>query len=693
VEQLPYPETPRNDVADEYHGRRIPDPYRWLEDLDSPQTRAWITAQNAIVEQFLSRVPARSQIRKRLQRLWNYERFGIPHKEGGRYFLTYNSGLQNQSALYWLANLDGQLNPLLDPNPLSKDGTVALSSWSPSRDGKLLAYSLSIAGSDWREWKVRNVATGEDLDDHIQWSKFSGASWTKDGTGFFYSRYDAPAAGKLVAANYFQKLFFHRLGSPQADDVLVYERPDHKEWGFSGEVTEDGRFLVIHVWRGTDVRNGVFLKDLTDADSPVLELLADFDATYRYVANEGTRFTFFTNHKSPRGRIIALDLARPGRDHWEQTVAEMNDTLEEVTFVGGRLIGRYLKDAYSRVRIFDANGRLAGDVPLPGIGTASGFAGKPGDPETFFSFTNFVTPTTIFRLDLAAGATSVFRQPKGEFDPSGYESRQVFYASKDGARIPMFVTSKKGLKADRDRPTFLTGYGGFNISITPAYSATNAVWLEMGGVLAVPNLRGGGEYGEPWHQAGMKLKKQNVFSDFIAAAEWLIANKFTRSDKLAIGGRSNGGLLVGACMTQRPDLFGAAIPAVGVFDMLRYHKFTIGWAWTPEYGTPENPDEFKALLAYSPLHNVKRGVSYPPTLLTTGDHDDRVVPAHSYKFAAALQWAQSGHAPILIRVDTQAGHGAGKPTAKLIDEAADGWAFLAAILKMDLKQFDLPKVH
>jgi len=569
---------------------------------------------------------------------------------------------------------------ILDPNTMSADGTVAVSGLQVSPDGKLLAYSVSASGSDWQEWKVRDVDTANDLSDHLKWVKFSGVSWTTDNKGFFYCRYDEPKGDSLKATNYFQKLYFHKLGTPQAEDVLVYERPDQKDWLFGGNVTEDGNYLIITVSQGTDVKNRLYYKDLKAPDAPVVKLLDDFDAAYNFVGNEGTRFWFQTDLQSPRGKIVEIDVSKPARENWKVVVPESKDALQSVSFVNNKFILNYLKDAYTQVRIHDTAGKMLSEVAFPSIGSAAGFGGKAKDKETFYYFTGFTTPTTIYRYDMTTGKSTIFRQPKVDFNPADYETKQVFYNSKDGTKVPMFITHKKGLKLDGNNPTYLYGYGGFNISMTPGFSVANMVWMEMGGVYAQPSLRGGGEYGEDWHQAGMKLKKQNVFDDFIAAAEWLIANKYTSTPKLAIGGGSNGGLLVGAAMTQRPDLFGAALPAVGVMDMLRFQKFTIGWAWVSDYGSSDNPDDFKALYAYSPLHNIKPGTSYPPTMITTADHDDRVWPGHSFKFAAALQAAQAGDAPILIRIETKAGHGAGKPTSKTIEEIADRWAFLVKTL-------------
>ncbi len=687
---LVYPLTPSVNQVDTYHGTPVADPYRWLEDPDSPETKAWVEAQNKLTFGYLEAIPARDRLQQRLTKLWNYEKYGIPFKEGdkngspGRYFYFKNDGLQNQSVLYTLKSLEDQPTVLLDPNTLSEDGTVALSGMTISDDGNLMAYGLSISGSDWQEWKVRDVETGNDLEDQVKWVKFSGTSWTHDNKGFFYSRYDEPKEKtKLEDVNYYQKLFYHRLGTPQSEDILIYERPDQKEWGFSGGVTEDGRYLVISVWLGTDNRNLVFYKDLSIPDAPVVELINTFEAEYSFVDNDGSRFWFRTNLDAPRGRVIAIDTTNPDRAHWQEVIPQSENTLESVGVLNNQFVVAYLKDAYDQVKIFDLNGNFVRDVDLPGIGSIGGFGGKRHDTETFYSFTSFTTPNTIYRYDMVTGESQIFRKPEVDFDPDDYETRQIFYHSKDGTKVPMFIVHKKGVKLDGNNPTYLYGYGGFNVSLTPSFSVSLLVWMERGGIYAVPNLRGGGEYGEDWHQAGMKLKKQNVFDDFIAAAEWLISNKYTSPQKLAIGGGSNGGLLVGACMTQRPDLFGAVLPAVGVMDMLRFHKFTIGWAWMSEYGSPDDAEEFKALYAYSPLHNLKSGTAYPATLITTADHDDRVVPAHSFKFAATLQAAHKGDAPVLIRIETKAGHGAGKPTTKLIEEAADRWAFLIKVLEIE----------
>jgi prolyl oligopeptidase len=682
--RLNYPVTRKSDQVDDYHGVKIADPYRWLEDDNSVETKAWVETQNKVTFAYLEKIAQRAAIKARLTDLWNYERYGTPFKQGKRYFLTRNDGLQNQSVLYTLPSLNAEPKLLLDPNKLSKDGTVALKGFDITDDGNVMAYSLSAAGSDWEEIRVRHVESANDREDLIKWVKFSGISWTSDGKGFFYSRYDEPnEETKLTKANYFHKLFFHRLDTPQSDDKLIYHRPDHKDWNFGGQVTDDGRYLVITASQGTDPKNRLLYQDLQQPNSPVVELLMDFDADYTFIDNDGPVFWFKTDLNAPRHRVIAIDVTKPERANWKEIIPEAKETLVGVSAVNDQFICEYLKDAHSQVKVFGLDGKFVREIEFPGIGSAGGFGGKRSDMETFYSFTSYTTPATIYRLDLKTGESTVFRAPKVKFNPADYETKQVFYTSKDGTRAPMFISHKKGVKLDGNNPTLLYGYGGFNISITPAFSVATLEWMEMGGVFAVPNLRGGGEYGEEWHQAGTKLKKQNVFDDFITAGEWLIANKYTSTKKLAIAGGSNGGLLVGACMTQRPDLFAAALPAVGVMDMLRFHKFTIGWAWTSDYGSADNAEEFAALRAYSPLHNLKRGTHYPATLITTADHDDRVVPAHSFKFAAALQAAQGGRAPTLIRIDVRAGHGAGKPTTKLIEEAADKWAFLVHELKMN----------
>ena len=683
--RIAYPKAPRGDVTDTYFLTKVADPYRWLEDPDSPATRAWVEAENKLTFARLQKIPAREPIRQRLTALWNFEKFGVPFVEGGRYFYSYNPGLLNQSQIYVMDKIDGEPRLLLDPNTLIADGTAALSDMSVSPDGKKMAYSISVAGSDWQQWQVRDVDTGKDLDDKILWSKFSGASWAADNKGFYYSAYDAPKdkSKALTEANYFQKLYYHKLGDSQDKDQLVYERKDQKEWGFGGQVTDDGRYLIIHVWKGTDPKNAIFYKDLKKKRSKVVELLKDFDAMYQFAGNKGPVFYFRSDNNAPRARLIAIDVRHPAAKNWKEIVPQSEETLEAVHFVGGRFIAQYLKDARSLVRVYDRKGKEQGQVALPGLGSTRGFSGHVDDRQTFFSYTSFTYPRSVFRYDIKTGKVELFKQPKVDFNPDDYETKQVFYKSKDGTQVPMFITAKKGTELDGKRPTLLYGYGGFNISLAPWFSVSNLVWMEMGGVYVQANLRGGNEYGEAWHQAGIKLNKQNVFDDFIAAAEWLQANKYTSRQKLVIAGASNGGLLIGACLTQRPDLFAAALPRVGVMDMLRYHNWTIGWAWASDYGTSaDSPEMFKALYAYSPYHNVKFGSVYPATLITTGDHDDRVVPAHSFKFAAAMQYAQGGPAPVLIRIETRAGHGAGKPTDKKIAEAADRWAFAVQAIGM-----------
>ncbi len=672
-----YPKSTQGQQIDTYHGVSVADPYRWLEDPE--QAQDWIAAQNEVTFSYLKTLPTREKIKARLTELWNYERYGMPFKKGNRYFFHKNDGLQNQGVLYTLPSLEAEPRVLLDPNTLSADGTVALMNTAISENGQFLAYGLSTAGSDWMEFRVRDVATGDDLPDRLQWVKFSGAAWTHDHQGFFYSRYDQPQ-DEFEQINHYQKLYYHQLGTSQSEDRLVYERPDQKEWGFNGSVTEDGRYLLIYVWLGTDPRNLLFYQDLQDPDAPIVELLNQFEADYSLIGNEGKTFWIQTDLKAPRGRVIAIDITQPGREYWQEIIPETPDTLQSVSLINHQFVANYLQDAHTVIKIMALDGSNTQEIALPGIGSAGGFNGKRDETETFYAFTSFTTPTTLYRYDLTTGTSTVFRQPQVDFDPDDYKTQQVFYTSKDGTQVPLFIVHRKGIELNGQNPTLLYGYGGFNVSITPSLSAQNLQWMEMGGVYAIATLRGGGEYGETWHQAGSKHNKQTVFDDFIAAADWLIEANYTSSPKLAIMGGSNGGLLVGACMTQRPDLFAAALPAVGVMDMLRFNKFTIGWAWEAEYGSPENEADFKTLYGYSPLHNLKAETTYPATLITTADHDDRVVPAHSFKFAAALQTAHAGPAPVLIRIETKAGHGAGKPITKVIDEAADKWAFLAKVL-------------
>jgi prolyl oligopeptidase len=685
--QFKYPAAPTSNQVDDYNGVKVADPYRPLENPDSPQSRAWIEAENKITFDFLKTIPERDGIKKRLTEIWDYERFAVPFKEDGRYFFSKNAGLQNQNVIYTTTNFSGTPRELLDPNLLAKDGTIALGGLDVTNDARLMAYGLSTAGSDWQQWKVRDVGTGKDRPDLVDWVKFSNASWKKDGSGFFYSRYDKPdEKNKLRSQVYNHKLFFHQLGTAQSRDKLIYERPDQKEWLFNAEVTDDGRYLVITVQRGTDPKNRIFYKNLADPNSKVVELLNKADAEYNFIDNEGLVFVFRTNLNAPLGRIISIDTSKPLPAKIDELVPESRDKLEAISSVGERFVAVYLKDAHSAVKLFKRDGSADGEIALPGLGTAAGFTGKRIDRETFYSFTSFTTPTEIFRYDFDKRASELLFKPNVKFNSDDYTTEQVFYQSADGTRVPIFLSYKKGMKRDGQTPTYLYGYGGFDISSTPSFSPANLVWMEMGGIYAVANLRGGGEYGEKWHEAGMLHTKQNAFDDFIAAAQYLIDNRFTSTSKLAIGGGSNGGLLVGACMTQRPDLFGAALPNVGVMDMLRFQKFTIGWAWTSDYGTADKPDDFAYLYAYSPLHHIAKGCCYPATFITTADHDDRVVPAHSFKFAATLQAAQGCDKPTLIRIETKAGHGAGKPTTKIIEETADRWTFLVKELGMKVSK-------
>ncbi|MCF7786441.1 MAG: prolyl oligopeptidase family serine peptidase [Prosthecobacter sp.] len=684
AEVLTYPQTRKEDVVDMHHGVQIADPYRWLEDDNSEETKAWVKAQNQVTFAYLEKLPRREEIKTRLQKLWNYERMGQPFEHGGRWFFTHNSGLQNQAVLMTTTSLEAEPKVLLDPNAMSKDGTTSLSDYAPSEDGKLIAYGISEAGSDWTTLRVRDIATGHDLDDVVKWVKFSGVSWRKDGSGFYYSRYDEPKPGAaLTAKNEFHKLYFHPLGKPQSDDQLIYERKDEPKWGFGGGVTEDGDYLVIQVWLGTEPKNRVFYQKIAGG-GPVVELLKDNDARYDFIDNDGPVFYFRTDLNAPCFQVIAIDVRKPERGSWRIVVPEVPKVLlEGVSTVGGQMFCEYLRDAKTEVKCFDLDGRLIRDITLPGIGSAGGFGGHRYDTSTFYTFTSFTEPGAIYRMDLKTGESKLWRKPQVDFEGSAFETQQVFFHSKDGTKVPMFIVHKKGLKLDGSNPTLLYGYGGFNINLTPGFSVSRAVWLEMGGVFAMSNLRGGGEYGRQWHQAGIKLGKQNVFDDFIAAAEWLIAHKYTTSARLAIQGGSNGGLLVGACLTQRPELYAAALPAVGVLDMLRFEKFTIGWGWKSDYGSVENPAEFNALLRYSPYHNLKPGTRYPATLVLTSDHDDRVVPAHSFKFAARLQECQAKDGPpVLIRIETSAGHGAGTALNKTIEKTAGEWAFLVRALGM-----------
>lgn len=692
AQSLKYPPTKRVQQYDDYHGVKVHDPYRWLEEdvRVSKEVAAWTEEQAKFTEAFLAKIPEREAIKKRLTDLWNFEKYGIPFKVAKKYYVfSKNDGLQNQSVYYLQDTLDSKPRVLLDPNTWSKDGTVALTALDFSEDGKRLAYGVSEAGSDWSVVHVLDVDSGKKLDDEVRWVKFSDLSWTHDGKGFFYSRFPEPKKGeKFQALSLNQKLYYHRLGTPQAQDELIYERPDDPRYTVYGGVTEDGKYLVIYVGDGTTSRkNKLFVKQLgrDDGREPagkIMTVIDDFESVNSVIDNEGSTLFVKTDYKAPKGRIVAIDLAKPGRDQWKEIIAESADTLQGAGVTGGLFVCNYLKDARSQVKMFDLAGKFVRAVELPGIGTVGGFGGRRDETETFYAFNSFASPGRIYRYDMKTGKSALFKEPKVKFNPDDYVTTQVFYPSKDGTKIPMFITHKKGIKLDGNNPTLLYGYGGFNISLTPVFSISRLVWMEMGGVYAQPNIRGGGEYGKAWHQAAVKTKRQVAFDDFIAAAEWLIKNKYTQPSKLAIQGGSNGGLLVGACMTQRPELFGAALPAVGVMDMLRFHKFTAGRYWVDDYGSSDNPEEFKALYAYSPYHNLKKGVKYPATLVTTADTDDRVVPSHSFKFIAALQYSHAGDTPVLARIETRAGHGAGRPVSKAIDEVADMWAFLVKALGM-----------
>nr|WP_320132532.1 prolyl oligopeptidase family serine peptidase [uncultured Holophaga sp.] len=684
---LPVPVTRKGDVVDDYFGTKVADPYRWLEDDNSAETRAWVKAQNKVTDAYLAGIPERKAIQARMTALWNYEKFSAPSKKGNRYFYSHNTGLQSQNVIFVTEDPKAPGRVLLDPNTLSKEGTVALSGLSLTEDGRLLAYAISVAGSDWQTWKVRDVATGQDLPDEVNWAKSSGAAWLKNGSGFFYSRYDAPKEGDaLKGINQNHQVFFHRLGTPQAQDRLVYARPDQPEWYLHAGVTDDGRWLVITAAKGTDPRTSVFLQDLDQPGAGVEPFLTTMDASYEVEDNEGDTFFVRTDKDAPRYRLLAIPREHPEPAAWREILPQgrNRDVLQGVSFTGGRLVATWMRDAHSAIEFYDRAGHFQSELKLPTLGSAGGFGGKRDEMEAFYTFTSFAQPPTIYRYDFRTGKSEVFRESRVAFDPGAYETEQVFYPSKDGTKIPLFLVHRKGLKLDGQNPTLLYGYGGFNISLTPSFSVPTLVWLEMGGVYAMANLRGGGEYGMDWYNAGRLDKKQNVFDDFIAAGEWLVAKGYTSTPRLAIQGGSNGGLLVGACLTQRPELWGAALPAVGVMDMLRFHKFTLGWGWKSDYGSSETQAGFNTLIKYSPLQNIHPGTKYPPTLVSTSDHDDRVVPAHSHKFTATLQAAQGGSAPILTRIETNAGHGAGKPTAMLIAERADLWTFLLKNLGFSL---------
>ena len=687
--QTIYPETATVKHTDDYHGTAVADPFRWLEDdvRENPAVKDWVGAQNEVTFKYLADIDERAPIQARMTELWDYERYFLPKKAAGRYFFEYNDGLQNQEVIYTQTGLDTDPELLIDPNGWSSDGTVALAAYYPSPDGRHVAYLIQDGGSDWRDARIFDIDAGEPLDDQLEWLKFTELSWAADGSGFFYSRYPAVAEeDKFQSLNTDMAIYFHRLGTSQADDRLVYSVPEHPGWSPRAEVTADGAHLVISISIGTDDRYQIAYQDLTDPDASPWTLIEGFAHDYTLIGSIGNELYFRTNDGAPRNRVIAVNVANPDAENWREVVAEATDVLDEVSLVGGRLVAQYMQDAWSVVKIIDLQGNEVGNVDLPGIGTASGFDGSMEDSETFFSYTSYNVPTTINRFNVATGEVSVFKQPSVAFDPDDYVVEQVFFRSKDGTQVPMFISHHKDVVPDGRRPTLLYGYGGFNISLTPEFSVTRLAWMELGGIYAVANLRGGGEYGVEWHKAGTKLRKQNVFDDFIAAAEYLIDSGYTETSKLAIFGGSNGGLLVGAVTNQRPELFGAAIPAVGVMDMLRFQNFTAGRFWTDDYGSSDNPDEFAALYAYSPYHNIKAGTEYPAVLVTTADTDDRVVPGHSFKYAAAIQAAQGGDAPVLIRIETRAGHGAGVPTEKVIEDYTDRWAFLVRNLGMQLPE-------
>ena len=670
-----YPVTAQGEVEDNYFGTVVKDPYRWLEIDDSSAVKDWVKAENKVTFGYLEQIPFREKFRKRLEEVWNYPKFSAPSKKGENYFFYKNDGLQNQSVLYIQDGLEGEPREFLNPNGFSEDGTASLTTFEVSKDGKYAAYGVSEGGSDWNEFFVKEVKSGKKMDDHLKWIKFSGASWFED--GFYYGRFAAPKEGKeLSSQNENKQIFYHKLGENQSQDQLVYEDPAHPRRGTYAATTEDERFLILYLSEGATNDHALKVKDLSTPNAEFVDIISTFDHSYNVIENEGDQLLILTNDNAPRRRLISIDVKHPARENWVEIIPESEEVLNSVSMVGGKLFANYLKDASTKIYIFSKTGEREGEVSLPGIGTASGLNGKKDENTAFYTFTSFTYPSTVFKYNVETGTSEVYRKSGVDFEPEDYTTKQVFFKSKDGTKVPMFIVHKKDLEMNGLNPTMLYGYGGFNIDILPYFSTANTVLLENGGIYAVVNLRGGGEYGEEWHKDGMLGKKQNVFDDFIGAAEYRIAEKYTSSEKLGIYGRSNGGLLVGAAMTQRPDLFKVAIPGVGVLDMLRYHKFTIGHAWAVEYGSSDHEDQFKWLYAYSPLHNIKDGVEYPATMVTTADHDDRVVPAHSFKFIAELQKKQAGDNPVLIRIETQAGHGAGKPTSKIIEEYADMWAFL-----------------
>jgi len=681
AQKLSYPPTKTVDVVDDYHGFKVQDPYRWLEDFESDEVKRWVDEQNRLTFDFIRSTPFYDKIKNRLTELMNYPRYSVPVKAGERYFFFKNDGLQNQSVLFMREGLKGKDILVIDPNKFSEDGTVALMNLSYSKDGRFLAYGVSTSGSDWQEIRIRDVLTGKDYDEVLKWCKFSSIAWLPDNSGFYYNRFPEPGTVPKGEENNYNKVYFHRLGTPQSEDRLVYERPDAKELNFYPQITEDGKYLILTVTHGTSPKNRIYYRKLNSNDD-FIRLLDEADASYDFIGNKGDVFYFVTDLNAPRYRIIAIDVNKPERKNWIEVIPEKKSVISNARIINDHFVVVYTEDVKHKIEIYTLDGKFVKEIKLPTAGTVSGLSGKQKDTEMFFGFTSFLFPLNVYRYDFKTEKLELFFESKlKNFNAGDYVVKQVFYESKDGVKVPMYVVHKKDLKLDGNNPALLYGYGGFNISIMPSFSAIRLLWLEIGGIYAVANLRGGSEYGEEWHQAGMLDKKQNVFNDFISAGEWLIKNGYTNSKKLVINGRSNGGLLVAACMVQRPDLFGAVVCEVPVIDMLRYHKFTVGRYWVPEYGNAEaNPEHFKFLYAYSPLHNVKKGVIYPPTIITTADHDDRVVPLHAYKFTATLQSANAGDTPILLRVETKAGHGAGKPTSKIIEEQADIYAFIFKVL-------------
>jgi len=670
-----YPETTKVDTVESYFGTNVTDPYRWLEDDNSAETEAWVVAQNEVTFGYLNEIPFRKKLEERLTQIWDYPKVSAPYKEGGRYYLYKNDGLQNQDVVFMKETLEDEEEIFLDPNTFSEDGTVSLTSFNPSKDGKYVGYGISRGGSDWDEFYVINMENGETLDDKIEWIKFSPMAWHNQ--GFFYSRYPEPKEGsELSGVNEFSKVYYHLIGNDQAQDEMIYEDLDNPGWSFSPGVTEDGKFLVLYVYESTD-GNALYYKDLSKPGSKFVRLIDGFEQNNIIVEHLDGKFLMMTDDKASKYRLVAVDLENPEKENWTDILPEKEDVLTSVSVIGGKLVVRYMKDAHSHVEVYDLEGEYLYDIDLPVLGTVYGFSGNIEYKTTFYTVTSFTTPSIVYKYDVENNVSEEYSRSAVDFDPNLYEVNQVFYNSKDGTRVPMFIVHKKGIQLDGNNPALLYGYGGFNISLTPSFRVTRLPLLENGFVLAIANLRGGGEYGEDWHQAGTKLNKQNVFDDFIAAAEYLVDNKYTNPDRLAIQGGSNGGLLVGAVINQRPDLFAVALPAVGVMDMLRYHKFTIGKFWATDYGTSEDNEEmFKYLYGYSPIHNIGSGKDYPAVLVTTADHDDRVVPAHSFKYIAVLQDNYTGNNPVMIRIETKAGHGAGKPTSKIIEEYSDVWAFV-----------------